>query len=67
MNVDLEDIRAMAARCPNMRINTLLHHLEKRQKVEELRKERENAPRTYNDTNDKPLWSPFTQWLGRWS
>lgn len=59
MNVDLEDIRAMAARCPNMRINTLLHHLEKRQKVEELRKE----PKAKEA--DKPLWSAFNRLMGR--
>lgn len=60
MNVDLEDIRAMAARHPNMRVNTLLHQLEKRRKVEELRAEKAKEA-------DKPLWSAFNRLMGRQS
>lgn len=37
MEIDIQEIRVLASRNPNMRINTLLHHLEKRQKVEELK------------------------------
>ena len=60
MNVDLEDIRAMAARHPNMRVNTLLHQLEKRRKVEELRAEKAKEA-------DKPLWSAFLHLMGKTS
>lgn len=58
MNVDLEDIRAMAARHPNMRVKNLLHQLEKRRKVEELRKEKAKEA-------DKPLWSAFLHLMGK--
>lgn len=37
MEIDIQEIRVLASRNPHMRINTLLHHLEKRQKVEELK------------------------------
>lgn len=70
MNVDLEDIRAMAARHPNMRVNTLLHQLEKRRKVEELREQRERRDAMVNEAQSagpEPAFSWFNQLLGKWT
>jgi predicted LPLAT superfamily acyltransferase len=66
MNVDLEDIRAMAARHPNMRVNTLLHQLEKRRKVEELREQRASRDAMIKEMDAKSgLFSWFDTWMGR--
>ncbi len=65
MNVDLEDIRAMAARHPNMRVNTLLHQLEKRRKVEELREERERREMVREALKPQPIYSWFEKMMGR--
>lgn len=58
MNVDLEDIRTIVNRHPNIRGKNLLHQLEKRRKVEELRAEKAKEA-------DKPLWSAFLHLMGR--
>lgn len=58
MNVDLEDIRTIVNRHPNIRGKNLLHQLEKRRKVEELRAEKAKEA-------DKPLWSAFNRLMGR--
>jgi hypothetical protein len=38
-HIDLDELRAIAGTSPHMRIGALLHMLEKRKKVEELREE----------------------------
>lgn len=60
MNVDLEDIRTIVNRHPNIRGKNLLYQLEKRRKVEELRAEKAKEA-------DKPLWSAFNRLMGRTS
>jgi hypothetical protein len=57
---EVEFIRTLVARNPNIRGSTILHRLEKRRKLEELREEREQAKEA-----EKPSWSPFLQWLGK--
>jgi len=49
-HIDLEELRAIAGTSPHMRIGALLHMLEKRKKVEELREERDriNTPLSAN-------------------
>lgn len=63
MNIDLEDIRTIVNRHPNIRGKNLLHQLEKRRKVEELRGKAE-AQHAYNPTGAK-LWSTFNWLMGR--
>lgn len=58
MNVDLEDIRTIVNRHPNIRGKNLLHQLEKRRKVEELRDAKAKEA-------DKPLWSAFLHLMGK--
>lgn len=65
MNIDIEDIRAMAARYPNMRVNTLLHRLEKRRKLEELREERERREMASEAMKPQPIYSWFEKMMGR--
>ena len=66
MNISIEDIRAMAARNPHMRVNTLLHQLEKRRKVEELREQRERRDAMVKEMDAKSgLFSWFDTWMGR--
>lgn len=57
---EVEFIRTLVARNPNIRGSTILHRLEKRRKLEELREEREQAKEA-----EKPSWSPFNWLMGK--
>jgi hypothetical protein len=61
---EVEFIRTLVARNPNIRGSTILHRLEKRRKLEELREERERRD-AFAKEAEKPSWSPFLQWLGK--
>jgi hypothetical protein len=66
MNVDLEDIRIIVNRHPNIRGKNLLHQLEKRRKVEELREQRERRDAMVKEMDAKSgLFSWFDTWMGR--
>lgn len=61
MKFSVQDIEQIASRAPNMRANTLLHHLRKLEKAEELR-----AKQVQEQTEDKPI-SFFDKLLRGWS
>jgi hypothetical protein len=50
MKFSIEQIEAIASRAPTMRANTLLHHLKRLEKAEELR-----AAQVDRQTDKKPL------------
>ncbi len=59
---EVEFIRTLVARNPNIRGSTILHRLEKRRKLEELREERERREAMVSDVaNGKP--QPFYSWF----
>jgi hypothetical protein len=60
MRFTIQDIEHIASRAPNMRANTLLHHLKKLEKAEELR-----AAQVDRQTEQKPL-SFFEKMLKVW-
>lgn len=60
MRFTIQDIEQIASRAPNMRANTLLHHLRKLEKAEELR-----AAQVDRQTEQKPL-SFFEKMLKGW-
>jgi len=64
--IDLEEIRSMAAKNPHMRVNTLLHLLEKRKKVEELREQRNRRDAIVKEIDaleDEKSRQSFFQWI----
>lgn len=70
--IDLEEIRSMAARNPHMRVNTLLHLLEKRKKVEELQAAqyqqhsgKSHLQQAFDDGRLKPEPSFWEKLMGR--
>lgn len=56
---EVEFIRTLVARNPNIRGSTILHRLEKRRKLEELREEQQAKEA------EKPSWSPFNWLMGK--
>jgi len=64
-HIDLEELRAIAGASPHMRIGALLHMLEKRKKVEELRDQqnRRDAMVKEIDALAPPMSLSFFQWL----
>lgn len=58
---EVEFIRTLVARNPNIRGSTILHRLEKQRKLEELREEQQAKEA------EKPSWSPFNWLMGKQS
>ena len=66
---EVEFIRTLVARNPNIRGSTILHRLDKRRKLEELREERERRDAFVKqiDEQESKTFSWFEQMLGRWT
>jgi len=62
-HIDLDELRAIAGTSPHMRIGALLHMLEKRKKVEELREQRNRRDAMVKEIEALEQPTSFFQWL----